>query len=556
MQIMQQISVKIIGLEVKQALGILKAHRLQFDKDNKLIVFKGEVGAGKTTEQKALQIGTLGTKTLSDKQLYGNIETETQLLDGDLQLWVGCKSTESGGLDYVLYTKDYNGKIVKNPIVDGVKATPAKYLELLQTKLTWRMDELTSENPNTQRDILLDLYQYQLQAAGVIFDKKHPDYNESVLGRLDKAASIRDYTDSKRKELGGIAEDLKLKGVHVDRPETVPDWVDLAAIDAQILELEKELAVGSMKFSNEKQTRLSDVKSAADRLITRAIEYNSKLQNDYNTKLANFNLVKQKNDSIDSLIENLKATIEKLAAQNIMVAYTINREKNDTPTLPVEPILIKLEFGRIIDTDRTNEIVNENFLLREKYLQIENEPLAFDATELKTKIDVLKVKKNEGAEINKIVLAVDSFHSWREANESVIRIKDEYFKMLSKVDTGVDGLKITVFENDLFLTYDGTFDPKYFNNLTGEFRKLSSYSGTQKPVIALLVQNYLLSQKPKALRYMYIDNLPIDNKTRALLEKICTELDITVFLNLTGDFTREGLQPGEVLIENGEVFFK
>ena len=139
----------------------------------------------------------------------------------------------------------------------------------------------------------------------------------------------------------------------------------------------------------------------------------------------------------------------------------------------------------------------------------------------------------------------------------IINLKKEFYKLLISVDTGVDGLRIVPEENgDIFLMYNGAYDPAYFNNTEKEYRKLSSYSGTQKPVICLLIQNYLLSKKPKALRYLFIDNVPVDNKTRALLEKICIELELSIFLNITGDYEKDSLTDGEILIENGEIFFK
>ena len=133
--------------------------------------------------------------------------------------------------------------------------------------------------------------------------------------------------------------------------------------------------------------------------------------------------------------------------------------------------------------------------------------------------------------------------------------------MLASVDTGVEGLKICVDRDgednklDIYLTYNGNYDKKYFNNPKLEDRKLSSYSGTQKPLICLLLQNYLLSKKPKAMRYLWIDNVPIDNKTKALLDRMGKELGLTVIVNITGDFDKAGLESGEILIEGGQVFF-
>jgi len=71
----------------------------------------------------------------------------------------------------------------------------------------------------------------------------------------------------------------------------------------------------------------------------------------------------------------------------------------------------------------------------------------------------------------------------------------------------------------------------------------------------LLIQKYLLDQKPKALRYMYIDNIPMDKKTIKLLENMSNELNLSIILNITGDFAADEIQKGEFLIDGGEVFF-
>jgi len=556
---MEQKQVKIIGLELKSDLGILKAHRLKFDTNNKLIVIKGEVGAGKTTEQTALKLGTQGGKTLHDKNLYGAIDTETQLLDGDLSIWVGCKSTETNGLQYVIYTKDYNGKIVKNPIIDGIKATPASYLELLQTKLTWRMEELTSENMITQRDILLELYQHKLLQKGVIFDKKNPAYADSILGKIETAQRDRDYKDMKRKELGGIAEDLKLKGCDPDRPETVPDYVNLNEIETKIRQAEKAITLAEADVNASKQNKLNDIKTRAAGLVAKAMQFNNELQANCKIENENYNNSLKKHNRLFQIVTEINnLAVELLLQYEIHLNNDSVEVKPFEEVAPVEPKLIQIENGQITDKNREFEIVNELFLLREKYFEVDSSPTQpADVAEYENQLKQLNATKNEAIETNKIVLAVDSFHVWRESNGAVAKLQNEYYQLLKSIDTGVSGLVINGDDSGaIWLTYNGDYDSKYFNNSYLEPRKLSSYSGTQKPIIALLVQNYLLSQKPKALRYMYIDNIPIDNKTRDLIEKICIDLDITVFMNITGDFTRDGLMEGEILIENGEVFFK
>jgi hypothetical protein len=172
----------------------------------------------------------------------------------------------------------------------------------------------------------------------------------------------------------------------------------------------------------------------------------------------------------------------------------------------------------------------------------------------------LEEQLEQAKELNKVCDAIDYFNRWQTANNNVIALKRKYYKMLADINTGVHGLKIIPEESntgkiDLYLMYDGSYDPAYFSNPNAEMRKLSSYSGTQKPVICLLIQNYLLNQKPKSMRYMYIDNIPMDKKTIKLLEDMSEKLELRIFLNITGDFEQSKLQNGEFLIDGGEVFF-
>ena len=58
------------------------------------------------------------------------------------------------------------------------------------------------------------------------------------------------------------------------------------------------------------------------------------------------------------------------------------------------------------------------------------------------------------------------------------------------------------------------------------------------------------------MRYLWIDNVPIDKKTKTLLDKMGKDLNLTIIVNITGDFSKNSLENGEILIEGGEVFFK
>ncbi len=555
---MKQKEVKITGLILNKQLGIIEAKKLTFDKDNKLIVFKGGVGEGKTTLQKGLQLATQGSKTFVDNQLYGDIDLQAQLIDGDIDLFVNCKS-KGKKLETVLFTKDINGKKVTNPVIDGVKATAAKYLEYLQTELTWNMDKLVSENPTIQKNILLKLYHSQLSKTGVIFDKKHPDYNSSILGLIDIAVKNRDEKDYLRKTKGGIADDLKAKGFDPDRPDTCPDNIDIFAIELEIKELEKQKTILESEPEAKKNTQLAEIKTKAANVTNECLTYNNELKNTYdkNKKEWNYNedLVHKLNSHLIKISESLEylEIFDKNIIENIKskVKFPIEIKKPELPNY------INIVDGQVQETKmvKNHELVNKILDLRNQYSELKDTPISIDTSEITKEIELKEAQKIQAKEINKIVDAIDSFHQWRAANDEVFKLKNQYTKLLAKVDTGVEGLQIIPKDDEIYIMYNGSYDTKYFNNPNKEMRKLSSYSGTQKPVICLLIQNFLLSKKDKAMRYMYIDNVPIDNKTRVLLENMTEELNLHIFLNITGDFEQSNLKNGEILIKGGEVLF-
>ena len=111
---MNQKQVKINGLKFNQNFGIIQVCELVFDEEIQMYVTKGAAGHGKTSISTALQTVTSGSKTLPDKNLYGKIDLEVQLTDGDLPIWIGCKNTGQS-LQYVLYAKDSDGKKIESP---------------------------------------------------------------------------------------------------------------------------------------------------------------------------------------------------------------------------------------------------------------------------------------------------------------------------------------------------------------------------------------------------------------------------------------------------------
>ena len=569
----KQKEVKIIGLTINQQLGILQSCRLAFDPKNKLIAIKGEVGAGKTTIQKAISLGTKGADTLKDdKQLYGEIDEEVQLLDGEHNIFVGLKSGDGGSLDYVIYTKDENGKKKKNPEIDGKKITPSSYLKSLQTALTWRMDELMSENPTVQKKLLLEIFKNQLAGLGVVFDKKDEKWNDSILGKIETAENDRTEADFLRKQLGGFLNQLSPLGIDPENPDTYPHYTDLKVLEGKKTTL-------TYKINNVDEVRkgeLDKLKNSADSIVNEIKEENRKIKDRNGVKELAFKGLQDQHEQNLMTKTGIRTDLKTLEDQKCLKdgGYEMLMNSLDSqfkPETPMcQPLEAEVEFdeetGNItsLHTDFEKGTKIASLLLDLKTIRFDyskklKEPKGStkeyedELKELNGSIDIVKENNNRRK-------MLDSFLNWQENNNLVISLRNEYANMLSGINTGVEGLKICIDRDessklDIYLKYNGAYDPEYFGNKKKEFRKLSSYSGTQKPLICLLLQNFLLSEKPKAMRYLWIDDVPIDNKTKSLLERMGEELGVTIIVNITGDFEKSQLQDGELLIQGGEVFF-
>lgn len=568
---MEQKEVKIIGLKINEQLGILQSCQLTFDPKNNLIAIKGEVGSGKTTLQKGLMLGTLGSEALKDdKQLYGVIDEEIQLLDGEIKIFVGCKSNAKGQIDYVIYTKDLEGKIVKDPVIDGVKITPATYLKSLQTALTWRVDEVTNENPTVQKKILLELYKSELANLGVIFDKKDSSYIDSILGKIDLAENKRAEKDFARKQIGGFQNQLEPLGIDANEPKSHPKRIDISELESQKSKLQYDID----NVGRAKEQDLEALKNKADAVNLKLKEENANILAKNKEIEAEFEKKKEQYNQNTATLNGINTDLDTLVREGCLATDVYdklkldlkNNFKNIDTSAPTQ--LKSLTFS---ETGSCNSKITEwtgSDVVRELLISLNDLRLSYKTLFETPNGDTTKYEQELQIVVNNLMLAkennkkcdmLDVYLQWSEAHNEVMELKNQYASMLLSVDTGVDGLKICVDKEDnamdIYLTYDGSYDVKYFNNENKEDRKLSSYSGTQKPLICLLLQNYLLSKKPKAMRYLWIDNVPIDNKTKKLLEKMGKELGLTIIVNITGDFSKDSLSNGEILIDGGEVFF-
>jgi hypothetical protein len=552
---MKQKQVKIIGLSIEHQFGGLKAVNLTFNEKNRLTIVKGEVGAGKTTLNRAMRLTTQGSGVLTDKNLYGDIDVTAQLSDGDMSIYVGCRTDKNQSLSYFLYGIDKDGNKVKDVVIDGQRATPASYLKSLQTALTWRLDELTSENPTVQRNILLELYKNELEAEGVIYDKKHPDYTKGIIHKIEIAKNERNHKDMKRKEVGGIADDMTKKGmIFTDRRKLK----DVEKLQKDYNTIESKITLAQTSLEQTRDAELSKLSSRGFEIVADVRKINGEIVLKNTARKLQAENIKKVNDALFELwrdnengehLDSIKAFIKKHIPNLGEIEDEI--EFNDKGK-------IKSKAKEFKSNKVLFKLLKEHKEVSEKYQTLKDSENAFDDTELKSQLETAEKALNSAKTYNKDSEAINSFHDWSDANQVVNNIKKDYYDKLTNIDTGVKGLYICTDQNNdedenIYLMYDGSYDKKYFNNENKDLRKVSAYSGTQKPMICLLIQNYLLSKKNKTLPYLWIDDVPIDSKTKTLLEKMAKELDLWLFINWTGDFKASQLKDGEILIENGEI---
>lgn len=526
---------KLVSLKLNEKFGILQAQEAKFTENTDgLIEIKAAVGAGKTTLKQAAETAiSAGNKQQLpfDTEKLKNVDVEIELSTG---IFMRTYTDKTGSLKSIAYRKLDDGKIDKDPVVNGKKLTPAVLRDLIRTELTFGVDDFLSENPRTHMDFMMKIYSHKLSKLGVVFDKKSPSYHNSILWRLEQAKMDRQDKHFKRREINGFKEALEKEGFD---EENIPQRVPVE------------------EFENEKRTFIRNAENAIQENID-SIKEGAATQKaiikSYNDNVAIVNNAAE--NTFRALQQDIKI-VE--AAQKILIMPEINKWleskksiKESTPlqTVPTDekgnyipgegyPAEVQNAFSEI--TKLRSEIVP---LLKQK-----EEPIL--TPDIDARIENAKTT-------NKIIDRWNAFFEWSVADQNVKEIWAEYCAKYTEIDLGVPGLSIRVVgdeeKSEIRTHYTGIHNPEFFGNTTKEHRLLTQYSATQRPVIAILMQIYLLSQKENGLRMMWIE-APMDKKTRDLLVKIQKENDLTIIAGVTGDYTVEGLKAGEFLIENGEL---
>jgi hypothetical protein len=526
---------KLVSLKLNEKFGILEAQKAEFvENPNGLIEIKAGVGEGKTTLKQAAEtaISAGNTQKLPfDAEKLKDVDVEIELSTG---IFMRTHTDKNGNLKSVAYRKLYDGKIDRDPVVNGKKLTPAVLRDIIRTDLTFGIDDFLSENPKTHMDFMMGIYSHKLTELGVVFDKKSSAYQNSILWRLDQAKMDRQQKHFARRAINGFKEALIEEGWD---EENIPQKTDIEGLEA-----------GKAAKIKEEAER---IQAGIDAIKEKASEQKAVIKS-YNDG------IHQTEELRAERLKQLRLDIEIVEkAQEILnlkeVEFWLSEKRKIKAPEPLKKVPTDPN-GNYISGEGFTPEVQEAFTEITK-LRADIKPL-MAAKEQEVNTADIDAAITLATSTNKIIDRWNSFFDWSDADQLVKDIWKEYCGMFAKIDLGVPGLSIQVVgdeENSSIRThYNGEHNPEFFGNTKKEHRLLTQYSATQRPVIAILMQIYLLSQKEDGLKLMWIE-CPIDKKTRDLLISIQKQYDLTIIVGVTGDFTFEGLEAGQFLIENGEL---
>lgn len=588
---------KIISIKASQDQKRIKAQEIDFDSNGEIIEIKGIVGSGKSTVHKIPELAMSGgsKKQFKDPAAEGDFDNEV-CISAAQKIYMRT-SSKDGNWNGICFQKTDDGKISKDPIINGKKMTPAVARDTFQTELTFGAGRFISSDPKVHFDFMMHTYSHKLKAMGVVFDKKAPDYHGSILWRLEQAKMDRTAKEYRKKALNGFKNHLEAEGYD---EQNVTAVIEIESLESQKRALEQQKIEAERKHnqdaSDAKISEINRIQIEIDKLTGRAVElmgkitaYNSGLEAQeqlraekfireieaHNKRISDDRI--NHNDASECVLRLAKFGYENpgLVLWVSKMGDSIQKERNSTLELAALPSLAKVPLteGKVSDytpkyTEDINACLIELIELRKQiaplFTQKQNpapdpdpfDPSSFNTDSLASQIEAAKVT-------NKVAERWDSFFDHQVADENVKAIWKEYCEMFTKIDLGVPGLQMSIIgdedKSEIRTVYDGQYNPSLFGNETQENRLLSAYSETQKPIIAILMQKYLLDEKIKkgedGLRAIFVE-MPMDKATRLTLKRMKNEFDIDIFTSTTGDFDRDSLKDGQFIIENGYLLAK
>jgi len=561
---------KIISLTLNSRFGILEAQEVNFVQDaSQLIQVKANVGSGKTTLGNAIAVGLAGGSEREiplDMKKYEGLDVEEQISFGDTPVFLHTKY-DAGKLSSSVYIKDVNGKRCDNPVLNGSKFTAASLRDYLKTEMTFDAESFISENPKVQFEWMTNVYKDKLKDKGIVFDKKSPLYAGTILWELEQAKMERSRIYNKVTELNAYKSRLEQEGW---TETNIPEFIN-------VLLIEEEQRSATKKYYEEIQAidkEISDLTIKAANFNSIIANYNSTLETQ--KELADTKAQKEVDDynagiqkDID-LREEIRVCVDFLHLHKFI---GVADQFNKLPELKkkkefVGSIIAKIEKdenGKYIKVGNYSPEVDGAFvgisdLRATGALLMEKKSKIIEPTD-----DEYKARIESAKASNRIAERWATFFQHQEADNKVKDIFNRYRKVFTTIDLGVEGLRMSLLGsdedegNEIRTTYNGSHDAELFGNPEKEARIISGYSHTQRNILAVLMQIYLLDEKRKkgqeGLRFMFFD-APIDLKTKDILIGLQEKYDLQLITTGTGDYTVEGLKEGEILIENGYLLSK
>lgn len=586
-----QKQITLIGLRVDN-YRILKSVLLTPDVLSQRVTrVTGDIGQGKSTLLDALKIGLNGTDAIAKKDgLEKGFVAEVQLMDGEHKLFMGAKVTEyqrgenkgEPKFETYLYEKDPDGKPFQ-PIIDGRAATAADYSKMLTTELVFNMPMLFSSNATEHRKLIEKLFADELSKLGVA----------SVVEKINSTRAVRDNRRSICDANGSFLDSFKEEGWGLEDLQALSS-VDVKTLSEKItaLEVEKGVAKTSVEDKNnlaeskaqeERTAQLQKIKDDAAKVVGKIRVVTTALETEYDVKKKSFEKLNEElvNAQLEygyvidrisgcSFFESGKQTeINHLVLEQYK-KFTSN-EIYKGLIAPVLPILIQIdEMGIPVIPESPDkaysELITERTELLKKYQELHATPLAFtkielgDTTEIDEKIKKATLTRDAGLTTNRIYERFGQWNNWMEAKSEYDGYVNELRRLYAGINTGVEGLVITPIESgksvEIWLQYDGAYNPEFFGNDKRELRWLFDYSETQRAMIGVMLQAARLDLKEKCLRLCVLDSVPLTRLGVEVMTKICDEKDVQLITSYTDDhYDLENLEDNEIVVENGCVFF-
>lgn len=559
---------KLIGIKLNEKFGILEAQECKFETTpDHLVVIKAHVGAGKSSLGKAVSIGLSGGSERGlpvDMKAYKDADIDDEIAYGDVPIFMHTSYT-GGKLSSYLYTKDKDGKKCKNPVINGKKMTAAVMRDELKTELTFGIQDFISDDPRRQMEWMMATYQEKLKEKGVVFDKRSPNYQGSILYQLEQAKLDRSQKYEHMRTLNAFKVSLDADGL---KESEIPEYISIDDINKKRDAANEKYFEKTQKINDE----LNGIKIRSSKAISVLDSYNSSLEEkkkneDEKNRLSvdayNRNL-KEKKDKRLEIRSHIDFLTSKGAPTDGVIKWfdslpEIGDEKKYEEYV-VHPIPNK--DGKYINDnysypDNVKSAFAELDECRKEYISKSSEKID------KPNLDEYQREIEAAKRSNNIADRWAAFFDHQKADKEVKRLFSEYRKIFTSIDLGVKGLRIDIVgdENDMNMRtmYNGEHNPQLFGNMNGEYRPVSSYSETQKNVLAILMQIHLLDEKKKkgdnALRFLFIES-PMDTPTRDMLIEYQKKYDLQILTTMTCDVEADKLKDGEIAIENGYLISK